>query len=111
VSLATVVEAQNNSWTNNVSGKWETGANWSLGVPPTNAHSVFITNAFSKTVTIDATTSGSFPTTMTITDLTVSSPPGTVNTLALLNSGTATPLRVLQNSFIGNLTVSNGAFQ
>ncbi len=92
-------------------GKWEVNTNWSAGAPAIFNQAVFITNATTKTVTIDAITSGSFPGTMTISNLTVSSPPGTTNTLALVNSGTATPLRVLENSFIGNLTVSNGAFQ
>jgi T5SS/PEP-CTERM-associated repeat protein len=91
------VEAQNNSWTNINAGKWETNGNWSLGVAPASTQSgTFITNAFSKTVTIDSITTN-FPGTMTISNLTVSAPsvPTSFNRLSLDNSGLATPLRIL----------------
>lgn len=61
----------NNSWTNTVNdtSKWETGSNWSLGIPPSTFQSVLITNRVTaaprenrqKTVEIDSTTANSFP--------------------------------------------------
>jgi len=109
------VHGQANSWTNSNFGKWETNSNWSLGVAPTNAHSVFITNAFSKTVTIDSITAST--TTMTASNLTVSAPtvPASANTLFLNNSGLAAPLRILSTMSISNnatlLIFSNSVVQ
>jgi hypothetical protein len=106
LSLAAATEAQVNSWTNISGGKWEIGSNWSLGVPPTNTQSaVLITNASTKTVTIDGTTSGSFPGTMTITGLTVFATGSDVNTLRMIDAGTATPLRFLNACTLGTNTV------
>jgi T5SS/PEP-CTERM-associated repeat protein len=95
--LGTTGHGQVNSWINTSAGKWETNSNWSLGVAPTNTQSgTFFTNAFSKTVTIDAITSGTRPGTLTISNLTVSGIfPSTSNRLSLENSGTTTPLRLL----------------
>jgi hypothetical protein len=93
-----------NSWTNSASGKWETGANWSLNVAPFSGHSVIlITNAGTKTVNNDATTASGFPSTLTISNLVVSAPSGATNTLLLAHGGTGTPLRVLRS-----LTVNSG---
>jgi hypothetical protein len=96
IAVPRLAQAVDNSWTNVNAGKWETNSNWSLGVAPASAQSVFVTNAFSKTVTIDSITSGSFPGTMTVSNLTVSAPtvPLSANRLSLDNSGLATPLRV-----------------
>ena len=110
------VHGQANSWTNTNFGKWETNSNWSLGVAPTNTQSfTFITNAPSKTVTIDAITSGTRPGTLTISNLTVSAPLGSANTLFLNNSGLGTPLRILRSMSISNnatlLLFSNAVVQ
>jgi hypothetical protein len=91
---------QNNRWTSSAAGKWETSANWSSGTPASN-QSVFVTNAVTKTVTIDATTSGSFPGSLTVQALYLTAPSGTINTLALTNAGAATPLLVLDTLFVG----------
>jgi T5SS/PEP-CTERM-associated repeat protein len=100
--LSVAAHAQNNSWTNTPGGKWETGANWSSGVAPSaNDSADFITNASSKTVTIDATTSGSFPSTMTLSNLTVSGRVGSINTLFLNNAGLTTPLDMLNGLTVG----------
>jgi hypothetical protein len=99
-----VVAGGANSWTNNVSGKWETGANWSLNIPPFITHSlVLITNAGTKTINNDATTAAGFPSTLTISNLVVSAPGGATNTLLLAHGSTDTPMRVF-----GNLTVNTG---
>jgi len=99
------IQAQNNAYSGLVSGKWENGANWSLGIPPNLNHSVRISNGvlsppLTKTVTIDAATAG-VPSSMIVNDLRLGS--GFVeNTLSLNNAGLATPLNV--QTFI---TISN----
>jgi fibronectin-binding autotransporter adhesin len=112
VLLPVAAHAQANSWTNANAGKWEIRSNWSLGVAPTNTHSVLITNTASKTVSIDATTADSFPGTMTINNLQVSAPAGATNTLSMVNAGLAVPLHLI-NSFTisagGSMTITNSA--
>jgi T5SS/PEP-CTERM-associated repeat protein len=101
----------NNSWISPTSGQWESATNWSQGVAPFDELSVFITNANNKTVTIDATTNTNAPTTMTISNLVLSAPSGSTNTLLLDNVGTGlTPLQVLSNFIAdvnGTVVVSN----
>ena len=94
----------NDSWINSTGSKWETAANWSLGVAPFNQLSAFITNANAKTVTIDATSTNT-PGTMAISFLTLSAPNGSTNTLLLNNAGTVTPLLVLSN-FIADVNAA-----
>jgi hypothetical protein len=102
-----------NSWTNSASGKWETGPNWSLNVPPFAGHAlVLITNAGTKTVLNDATTAGGFPTTLTVSNLVIGAPSGATNTLLLAHGGTSTPLRTLRSLTLnsgGAIVISNGA--
>jgi T5SS/PEP-CTERM-associated repeat protein len=93
----TAVRAQANSWSNSSGGYWDDFRNWSLRVRPTNSPSIFITNAPSKTVTIDGYTSGTYPDSMIISNLTLLGSGGTTNTLFLSNAGASTPLQV-QNS-------------
>src|SRR5207249_10256326 len=82
------------------SGKCETNSNWSLGVAPSITQSfTSITNAPSKTVSIDAVTEN-FPGTLTISNLTLFTPAGSANSLFLNNPGTNTPLRVLRSLFV-----------
>jgi len=104
-----------NIYTNTSSGKWEVSSNWSLGAPGTNDFS-YITNLAPTTpitVTLDATTSSGFSNTMTVANLTISSPAGSyTNTLLLNNAGTSTPLHVISNLTIlpgGALTIFNSA--
>src|SRR5947209_9839757 len=114
MALPHLLYAQVNSWTNAPGGKWETGANWSLGVPPASSQSAFVTNAASKTVTIDAITTNA-ASTMTVSNLTVFAPTaGVTNTVALTTAGLDAPLHVLNTFTIGNggaLFVSNSAMQ
>src|SRR5579863_9938205 len=121
-------EAQVNTWTNLTSGasfNWEDAASWSLGVPPASGQDIYITNAASvlpsqrvRVVNIDATTSGSFPSTMTINSLTILGPRvgsfNNFNTLALNNAGTATPLQIANGFTLttrGSLFIANSALQ
>ena len=108
-----VVASPTNSWTNSVSGKWEVGANWLNGTPSLANAADLITNATTKTVTIDAVTTNT-PSSLTISNLTVSGPPGTINTLQLTNAGSATPLTILNGATIGSggaLVVSNSTMR
>ena len=92
-----------NTWISATNGKWETSTNWSNGTAPSLADSAdTITNASTKTVTIDSVSTNT-PGVMTISNLVVSAPPGATNTLLLDNVGTATPLQILNG-----LTISSG---
>jgi len=93
--LSSIAHAQINSWTNPSRGFWDDAESWSLGVRPANSQSVFITNVPSKTVTIDSYTSGMYLESLTISNLNVSAPDGSTNTLFLNNAGLTTPLSVL----------------
>ena len=106
-----------NIYTNASSGKWEVPTNWSLGAPSATDSS-YITNSSLTTpitVTIDATTSSSFPNTMTVADLTISSPANSyTNTLVLNGAGSSTPLNVISNLIVrpgGALTILNSALK
>jgi len=100
--VAPASEAQTNSWIQSSGGAWQNSANWSLSQAPTNTQSLVITNDISKTVTIDATTSGSFPNTLTVSDVILSAPNGATNILDLSNAGTNTPLVVLNNFLVSS---------
>ena len=102
-SVDMTVFAQTNSWTMSASDKWETAADWSLGLAPINTQSIYVTNSLSKIVTVDSTTAGSYPNTMTVNDLILWTLDGSINTLLISNIGTNLPLTVLVS-----LTVSNG---
>ncbi len=105
-SLA-VLPPPTNSWLNG-SGKWETGSNWlTTFAPSTNDSADLITNAANKTVTVDATTvlSNAVNGCMTISNLIVSGPLNSTNTLVLNNAGLVTPLTILSSLSLG----SNGA--
>src|SRR5271170_7402498 len=83
---AAPLQAQINSWVSFSSGKWEVASNWSFGAP-TSADSIYVTNTYSKTITIDATTAGNFSNTLTIDNLWISAPNGSTNTLQVLGTG------------------------
>ena len=96
-------------WNSPGSGRWDFQSNWGGGSPG-SGYGAFITNATSKTITIDSFTSSNA---MSISNLWVSAPTNSVNTL-LLNAGLATPFRIHDNFFVlggGALMVSNSAVQ
>ncbi len=105
--------SQDNSYDKAASGKWHTAGNWSLGARPDITQSgIFITNATPKTVTIDGTTSGSFPASLSISNLTLSAPVGSVNTLLLQDAGVDVPLEILNGFWVrsgGAMTITNSA--
>ncbi|HUJ72650.1 MAG TPA: hypothetical protein VLZ30_10415, partial [Verrucomicrobiae bacterium] len=88
-----------NVWVSAASGKWETAGNWSVGAPSITQQGEMITNAASKTVTIDATTvaSNAINGCMTVSNLTISAASGASNTLSLAGSGLVTPLTMVNN--------------
>jgi hypothetical protein len=104
-----------NNWTSATSSKWETAGNWSAGAPTNSNAANLITNATTKTVTIDATTTNAANvSTLTISNLTLSGPAGTTNTLQLTDAGTSTPLRIRNGLTItsrGALLVTNSALR
>ncbi|HZQ47012.1 MAG TPA: hypothetical protein VFC07_08375, partial [Verrucomicrobiae bacterium] len=119
--MAAVVplHAQNNTWIRGQSGKWEAGSNWLSG-PPQSGQYIYITNANTKTATIDATTSGSFSNTMSIHFLQISGgSTSSSNILQLTNAGTAIPLQISNGLLIGvgsssgpgYIDIANSAFQ
>jgi len=104
------VAASLNNWTNAASGLWRTGANWSSNQPPnSNYTSILITNAVTKTVTIDT---GTPSTNLSIQKLTISAPTGATNTLALVDVTTNVPLQLSSTLGIargGALSLTNSA--
>ena len=112
VSVGMPSHAQTNSWISPTRGYWDDYSKWSLGITPTNTHTIYITNDVSKTVTIDDFTSGSHPETMTVSNLVLSAPIGVTNTLDLSGAGTNKPLVVLDSFSIsagGLLRLTNSA--
>ncbi len=108
---ALTVQAQNNSWTNTGDGFWQDATNWSAGAPSITQSALLITNAGTKTATIDGTTTN-FPGTLTISNLTVTAPVGSANTLSIDGIGSAVPFVVLSNLTVnarGVLTVAGSA--
>ena len=101
-----------NTWISAIGGKWETSTNWSNGTAPSLTDSAdTITNASIKAVTIDSVTTNTTGV-MTISNLVVSAPLGSTNTLFLSNAGAAIPLQVLNGLTVGSggvLTVSGSS--
>ena len=67
-SLALTAQAQPNSYTLGSSWFWDDTISWSLGIRPTTNHWVFITNANTKTVTLN-NVAAAIPGTMTVSNV------------------------------------------
>ncbi len=111
LTVPVTAAAVDNSWTSSASGLWQDPANWSAGAAPsTNFNTIWITNSTTKSVTIDSTTAAS-PGAMTVTNLTIFAPSGSVNTLLLSNANDGgNPLRIVKTLNIGTnaaLSVTN----
>jgi hypothetical protein len=101
VFLSTLSLAQTNSCISTTDGFWDEARIWSLGRPPSIKQSaILITNDASETVTIDGTTAAEFKSTMTISNLNLSAPAGSSDTLYLDNTGTIA-LHILNGLAIG----------
>jgi len=99
-------QAATNRWNSGASDYWDIDTRWSAGhAPAIGDFADFITNAASKTVTIDNTDAASFQSELTISNLTVSGVGSATNTLNLtnMNLGALVPLHVLNT-----LTISAG---
>ncbi|MGD0651918.1 MAG: thrombospondin type 3 repeat-containing protein [Verrucomicrobiia bacterium] len=95
VAVRATGHAQTNSWISPTRGYWDDYTKWSLEIAPTNTHSVYITNALTKTVTIDSITSGDYPDSMSVSNLSLFAPAGATNILELASAGTNAPLLIL----------------
>lgn len=73
-------------------GLWRDGTNWSGHLAPDITSFIKITNAVTKTITIDSETPA---TNLTVQSITIIAPPGVTNTLLLSSLGVTNPL-VLQ---------------
>ncbi len=86
------------NWTSSSDGAWSNGAYWSTGFAPSN-NFVYITNAVSKTVTVDNNTPTDF---LVNSNLYFGAPGGATNTIVIsgnsisfvLNAGSVAPLQV-----------------
>lgn len=108
LNLASANAATTNQWTNSVSGLWSATANWSSAVlPSTNFDYTLITNAGTKTVTLDSATPGE---NRAVRGIVVSAPSGFTNTL-LMTDLTNAPSFTTTKSFTvdpgGALLVTN----
>lgn len=101
-----------NNWTNTTGDLWRASTNWSAAAAPTSASNVDptqITNANSKTITID---SAAPVANLSLRGLTLSAPIGSTNTLALVNVPLGTPLTTSKAFLVGNrsaLAITNSA--
>ena len=97
--------AQVNSRTNPASGNWH-DPSWSLGVLPNSSQTaIMVTNSGWKAVAVTRTTATSFPSSLNIRNLTVSSPVDSFNTLMLNFAGRESPLRVAESFHLGSNSV------
>ena len=103
--LASVTQAQINSWIKPGSGNWEEPA-WSLGALPGPSQSIQITNAGWKSVAIGAGTTQNYPQTLSVNSVSVLSPENTVNSLLLNYAGLQVPLTVNAMTIGSNSTLN-----
>jgi hypothetical protein len=100
-----------NVWVNAASSFWESPGNWSLGAPAMH-HTVVITNAGTRIVTVDHISSAT-TNAMTVSNLVVGGTATGTNTLSLQNATNA-PLTILRDVSIGTnavLTLNNSRMQ
>jgi hypothetical protein len=96
-----------NYWTKTSSGTWEENY-WSLGVLPDSSESVAIVSPGWKAVAINPSTVQNYPSSLMVSNLTISSDTDGANTLILNYAGTDVPLRVLNGLGVGtNATLLN----
>jgi hypothetical protein len=91
ICFCAVSQAQVNSWTNPVSGAWESNR-WSLGILPGPGQAIQITNAGFKAVAIWPSTAQNFSETVNVSSINVESPPDSFNLLLLNYFGFVVPL-------------------
>ena len=102
LSSGATVFAVANNWTNAASGLWRNSTNWSLRAVPNNASNMDptqITNAGTKTVTIDAATAAA---NLSLRGFAISAPAGATNTLRVDNVSPVTPLTTSKAFLVTN---------
>lgn len=104
--LLPVARAQDATWTAAGSGLWTEAANWTPNVAPSNNPTVWITNAVSKTVTVDAAAPAG---NLTVTNLTISAPGDAANALLLNNTSPLSVAGTLQVGWTNGGAASVGA--
>ena len=108
---ASGVNAQTNAWTSPAQpgGFWDDSFNWSLNTTPSISHSAnLITNAPTKSVVIDECVLQFSPGSTTISNLTLSAPAGSVNTLSLTNTPDTGCTGIPQLTVVNDLTIRSG---
>ena len=98
------LHAQDNVWTSTTSGNWQ-DATWSLGTLPATNQTIWVTNYGWKAVQIGADTAQSFPQSLNVDAINISSPTNTFNTLLLNYAGSAAPLTVKTMTVASNSSV------
>ncbi|MDB6034412.1 MAG: hypothetical protein JWM16_4750 [Verrucomicrobiales bacterium] len=89
-----------NSWIKFTSGNWEENY-WSLSMQPSSSQSlVCLTNTGYKALTIGAQTVSQAPSSLVLSNLCLSAPASSFNTLLLNYSGPGNPLRVRENMVV-----------
>src|SRR5436190_19386587 len=101
--LITSGHGQVNSWTKPTSGNWEEPF-WSAGTLPNSTQNIFFTNAGWKALALSPTTRA-YPESLSVRDLTISSPTGSFNTLMLNFLGVLTPLKAITVQVNSNATL------
>jgi fibronectin-binding autotransporter adhesin len=109
LSLNSLSAATTNRWTNAVSSVWNAATNWSAGVLPSSSFDfTVISNAATKTVTIDA---GTPVANLAVRGLMISAPVGSTNTLQLIDlPAPMTSSGVVNIQRGGMLEISNSTF-
>ena len=98
-SFPEVTAVWDNRWGTTNDSKWETPTQWSLGTPSSNQLGPLIANAPSKTVTIDLFTAWYWLSSLSVSNLTVTSPDASTTNMLLLDKvGAYYPL-VVSNVF------------
>ena len=100
--------ATTNRWTNSISGLWRVGTNWSAAQPPSASFDhIAITNAGTKTVTLDAATPAG---NLSVNSLRIGAPTGSTNTLVIADVPAGTPFTTARPLLVdrnGILLVTN----
>ncbi len=98
IESGAVANSPVNAWTRNTNGYWHDHTAWSLGHVPSWADTrIVFTNAGSKTLEINATTTREYPDSLRIRELLFNwQDEGTTRTLLLNNAGWEVPLKIDQ---------------
>ncbi|HEY2084298.1 MAG TPA: hypothetical protein VGI88_16070 [Verrucomicrobiae bacterium] len=97
--------AQDNVWVGAGSGNWQ-DASWSLGILPGTNQTIWVTNYGWKAVQIGSGTAASYPQSLNVDSIVISSPTNSFNSLLLNYAGANAPLTVKTMSVGSNSAVT-----